>query len=177
MRRSLTMVMAAAFLGAATASIAIAQPAAGPGPRRFDDRAFNRPTERVEARLAYIKTALKITAAQEPQWNAYADVLRKNAREMDQRFQARQQQRRAGPASRRPEARPNAIERLERLQSFHAQAVTQLNELLAAEKPLYAALSPEQQRVADEVLAPGHRGMMMRAMMMRHGGFPRGDRG
>jgi len=98
-------------------------------------------------------------------------VLRKNAKEMDQRVQARQQQRRAGPANRQSVQRPNAIERLERLQSFHAQAVSRLNDLLAAQKPLYAALSPEQKRIADEVLVPGPRGMMRHATMMRHGGF------
>jgi hypothetical protein len=62
----------------------------------------------------------------------------------------------------RADQRPNAIERLERLQSFHAQAAAHMNDLLAVEKPLYASLSPEQQRVADEVLAPRGRGMMHR---------------
>ncbi len=164
----------AALLSAATASIAIAQPAPGPGPqRRFEDRPFSRPTERVEARLAYIKTALKITDAQQTQWNAYADAVRKNAKDADQRMQSWRDQHRAG--DRRRAERPNAIERLERLQSFHADAVTRLNDLLAVEKPLYAALSPEQKRVADVVLVPGGmaRGMMMRTMMHR-GGFGRG---
>jgi hypothetical protein len=31
--------------------------------------------KRIEARLAYLRTALKITDAQQPQWNANADVL------------------------------------------------------------------------------------------------------
>jgi len=134
MRKSLTSVLAAAFVGATTATIAIAQPAPGAGPRQFENRPFSRPTERVEARLAYIKTALKITDAQQPQWNAYADVVRKTAKEMDQRMQARRQEQR--PGNRRPQQRPNAIERLERMQSFHADAVSRINDLLTVEKPL-----------------------------------------
>ena len=34
--------------------------------------------ERVEGQLAYIKTELRITAAQEPQWNVFANVFRAN---------------------------------------------------------------------------------------------------
>jgi hypothetical protein len=169
MRSSLTMALAAAFLSAATASMAIAQPAPGAGPRRLENRAFSRPSERVEARLAYLKTALKITDAQQASWDAYASVLRKNAKDMDQRMQARQQERPMRPGNRPSQQRPNAIERLERLQSFHAEAVTRINDLLAAEKPLYAALSPEQKRIADEVLVPGNRGMMMRRAGFRRG--------
>jgi hypothetical protein len=48
---------------------------------------------------------------------------------------------------------------MERAQTRLAASSTRLNETLAAAKPLYAALSPEQQKVADELLAPrGHRG-------------------
>jgi len=46
-------------------------------------RAFSMPSERVEARLAYIRTALKITDAQQPRWSAFADTLRKQASAMD----------------------------------------------------------------------------------------------
>ena len=137
-------------------------PAATPSPRQFPRRAFARPTDRVEARLAYIKTALKITDAQTPQWNAYADQVRKNARDTEQRIQSFQSQRKEG------RQRPTVIERLERQQSFLSAAVTRLNELLAVEKPLYAVLAPEQQRVADEMLAPRAR-EMFRARGMRRG--------
>lgn len=156
MNRKLGTAIASAFLAASSVSFAIAQTApgqdartdAGPG-RRHEQRAFAQPTERVEARLAYLKTALKITDAQQPQWDAYANLVRNNAKAMEQRFKAR----RAGEAGRAERQRPNAIERLEKAQSFHAEAVTRINELLTVEKPLYAALSPEQRKVADEVLS------------------------
>src|SRR5262245_18448613 len=69
--------------------------AAAPAPgaqRHFEQRAFRAPSERVEAQLAYIRTALKISAAQQPQWDAYADVRRKQASAMDKRFQERRAQ-------------------------------------------------------------------------------------
>ena len=47
------------------------------GEQHHGKRAFSMPGERVEARLAYMKTALKITDAQQAQWNAFADVARK----------------------------------------------------------------------------------------------------
>ena len=50
------------------------------GERHHGKRAFSMPGERVEARLAYMKTALKITDAQQAQWNAFADVARGNLR-------------------------------------------------------------------------------------------------
>src|SRR3954454_12473475 len=57
------------------------------GERHHGKRAFSMPGERIEARLAYMKTALKITDAQQAQWNAFADVARKQAAARDKRIQ------------------------------------------------------------------------------------------
>ena len=120
-----------------------------------EQRAFRSPTDRVEARLAYLKTALKITDAQQPQWDAFADTLRKQARAADERMKTH----RAQMAEGRKGTPPTAIERMEFAQTRLAASSARLNETLAAAKPLYAALSPEQQKVADELLASrGHRG-------------------
>jgi hypothetical protein len=175
MNRLLGTTLVSVCLAAATASVATAQTAPSPTPpsaagyaHKSSERPFSRPTERVEAKLAYVKTALKISAAQQAQWDAYADLVRKNAKDMEQRFQSRQS---GGP--RHPgHQRPTAIERLEREQAFHAEAVTRLNQLLAVQKPLYAALSPEQQKIADVVL--NRRGRPMeRPPMHGRGGFGR----
>jgi len=142
----------------------------GPQARHFaqrqhqGQRASRLPSERAEARLAYLKTALKITDAQQPQWDAFADMLRKQAREADQRVQAL----RTEAAGREKGAQPTAIERMERGQARLAAASARLNETLSAAKPLYAALSAEQQKIADELLTPRRHGMS------RHrGGHPR----
>lgn len=162
----ITRTLVSICLIAATVPVAIAQSAPPPsdGPRAMHERhhqqrPFSLPGERVEARLAYVKTALKIAGDQESKWTAYAEVMRKLAREGDERIKSW----RSGVKDRMHGQRPNAIERLERQQSFHAAAVTRLNEILAVEKPLYATLTPEQKVVADEVLVP-----------QRRRGFPHG---
>jgi hypothetical protein len=176
MNKLLRTTLVSVFVAASTASLAIAQTAPNSEPRsvsgspgKFMEHPFARPTERVEARLAYLRTALKITDAQQSQWDAYANFVRKNAQAMEQRFQSRQ----SGKPGHEQRQRPNAIERLERAQSFHAEAVTRINEILAVEKPLYAALSPAQQKVADVVMNPRVRSMQRRSMH-GHGGFGRG---
>jgi hypothetical protein len=176
MNKLLSVTLASVFLAATTASIAVAQttpspnaPSASGHAHKMADHPFSRPTERVDAKLAYVKTALKITDAQQSQWDAYASFVRKNAQDMEQRFQSR----RSAHSEHSKHQRPNAIERLERTQSFLADAVTRINQLLAVEKPLYAALSPEQQKVADVVL--NRRGRSMeRPSMHGRGGFGRG---
>jgi hypothetical protein len=171
MNKPLSATLVSVFLAAITASMAIAQtapnanaPSASRPAHRLMDRPFSRPTERIEARLAYERTALKITDAQQMQWDAYANFARKNAQDMEKRFKSM----RSGMQRHRKHERPNAIERLERAQSFLAGAVTRLNDLLAVEKPLYAALSPEQQKVADVVLNPRLRSMERRMMHGHH---------
>ena len=117
-------------------------------------RAFTKPSERVEARLAYLRTALKITDAQQAQWNAFAETLRNQARAADQRMQEFRAQREQGATR----ERPNAIARLEREQQRHAESATRINERLAVQRPLYAALSTEQKAIADELLVPRRHG-------------------
>jgi hypothetical protein len=112
-------------------------------------QAFSLPGERVEARLAYLKTALKITDTQQAQWDAFAGVMRNHAKNADERIKMWKEK----TGQRTGHKRPTAIERLERRQERLAAASTRLSELLAVEKPLYAALSPEQQQTADKVLA------------------------
>lgn len=171
---STTLVFASIATASATAVFAQApqhqdQRAASAHHMRAQDRAFARPSERAEVRLAYLKTALKISDTQQPQWEAYADFVRKNAQEREQRYAAR----RSAEAGGQQRHRPNAIERMERAQSFHAAAVTRINELLAVQKPLYAALSPAQQKVADVLLKPrGH--SREKRSMREHGRYGRG---
>jgi hypothetical protein len=146
-------------------TVAQAAPSAEHGPHHGarDQRALRMPSERMEARLASIHKTLNITDAQQAQWEDFANVLRKHARDMDQRIQSRMAQR-GEPGARTPE-RPqvSAIERLERQQQRLAQRSARLDEVLTAAKPLYAALSPEQKQLADQMLSRdgerrGHRG-------------------
>ena len=153
MRKSIISTLVALSLAAAVAPLAAAQSAApSAAPQRHAQHAFRLPSERVEARLAYMKTALKITDAQAPQWDAYANVVRKHAQQADQRFQERRA--RMAETKGGEHKRPTAIERLERRQQFMKVALERSSERLAVQKPLYAVLSPEQKQIADESFAP-----------------------
>ena len=171
----ISALVAAGF--ATVAPLSMAQPAgqspgAGHGHhgQRFshDKQAFSLPSERVEARLAYIKTALNISDAQQTQWDAFAGVMRKQAKEADARVEGHRNNRTANATGKRP----TAIERLERRQAHMSLASTRIGERLAVQKPLYAALTPEQQQIADKVLA-GHAGNRGGKRGGHHGGHGR----
>ncbi len=131
--------------GLATTAPVFAQTATpGASPDTQSQRARPLPGERIEARLAYAKTALKITPAQETQWNALANVLRRHAATMDQQVTQRRAANRDQPAS--------AIERLTRRQTLMSEAAARMGEVLEAAKPLYAVLSDEQKKEADALL-------------------------
>lgn len=162
---SAALAVSAAFAFAETAEVPsepetilaqAAQPRASEGSaaqRQMPAREFRLPSERVEARIAYAQTALKITDAQQAQWESFANVLRKHARAMDQRIQKVRAQREAAPGQQAARAQVSAIERLERRQQRMTQHAARLNEVIAAAKPLYAALSPEQRQIADGMLS------------------------
>src|ERR1700751_78486 len=48
--------------------------------------------ERVENRIKELHAQLRITAAEEPQWNQFAEMMRENARDIDQTLMQRAQQ-------------------------------------------------------------------------------------
>jgi len=112
-------------------------------------RHFRSASERVEARIARIQQALQITSAQQPQFDTFANVLRKQAQAMDQRIQERRAQMQQGAAP----TNVTAIQRLEFMQRVTANRYNQLGEVIAAAKPLYDTLSPEQKQTADQLLA------------------------
>jgi hypothetical protein len=135
--------------GIAAAPLAFGQPATpGTSPDTTQSqRAQPLPSERIDARLAYAKAALKITPAQEAPWNALATVLRRHATAMDQQVTQRRAANRDQPAS--------AIERLTRRQTMMAEAASRMSEVLEAAKPLYATLSDDQKKEADALLSRG----------------------
>ncbi len=110
---------------------------------------FPMPGEMVEPRLAFIKTALKITDAQAKQWNAVADVIRKQAKERETRFTAMREQ------HKEHDGEVDIVERMEMRQKMLTQRASDLAELTTAIKPLYASFSDEQKEVANHLLMHG----------------------
>ena len=103
----------------------------------------------VEGRLAFLKTELKITDAQLPLWNAVADVIRANAKTMGGMGDGMM-------GDMQTSTLPEKLAAREKMMTAHLEA---LRKLKAAVDPLYAALSDEQKKTADELLI-GPMGMM-----------------
>ncbi|MBN9562765.1 MAG: Spy/CpxP family protein refolding chaperone [Alphaproteobacteria bacterium] len=97
--------------------------------------------DRVEKRITNLHARLKITPAQEQQWNQFAQVMRDNAKQMDQDYQQRSQ-------------RVQEMSALDNMQSYaklaeaHAQDV---QKLVPAFEALYNSMSAEQKHTADQV--------------------------
>jgi hypothetical protein len=112
--------------------------------------------ERIEGRIAFLKTELKITDAQQSLWNTFADAVRVNARSMADMMREMQgmMMPQQGMA---PLALPKRIEAREHMLAGRLDALRQLK---AALNPLYAAFDDSQKRTADELLMPGPMGLM-----------------
>jgi hypothetical protein len=110
-----------------------------------------RPFQRVEGQLAYFRTELRITDSQMPQWNAFADAMRAAGERLRQAY-TEAMQAAQGPAATAPQ-------QLERQIALLAVQLETTRAAAAALAPLYAALSDEQKRIADELMAEHLRDM------------------
>jgi periplasmic protein CpxP/Spy len=96
--------------------------------------------ERVERRIRELHAQLRITPAEQQQWDQFANVMRENARDMDQLFIQRAQQ-------------LDSMSALQNMQSYeqiadaHAQ---HLQKLVAAFQTLYDAMPDQQKQLADQ---------------------------
>jgi periplasmic protein CpxP/Spy len=98
--------------------------------------------EHVEARITELHKKLGITPDQDPQFKAYADVMRSNAETMDALFQERAQSTGTSAA----DAADNRFHWYARLTAAHAEAVGKLVPVFDA---LYQSLSDQQKKTAD----------------------------
>jgi hypothetical protein len=143
----------AAMVLLAASSAAWAQDAGAAAPpiqNATDREAACRMDEHIDGQLAYIKAELKITAAQESQWNVFAGMFREDKEKQAGACKAALEQSRSLMSASLPESMKmmaaNLAERLESLRSMEA-----------AVQPLYAMLSTAQKKTADEIMkgAPG----------------------
>lgn len=113
--------------------------------RRFDFSA------RAEARIAYVKAELKITPAQQAAFDRYAQVIRDNAASTQKAFQDMR-------GHRGQNENMSAVDRVEQRAKIAQMHDQQEQQYLAAFRPLYASLSPDQKKIADGLAAPrfGH---------------------
>jgi len=104
------------------------------------------PGQFVDGRIAFMKAELKITPAQEAQWQSVAAAMRENAKALDQTITAARQNRGA----------TDAVQRLEMREQLAKVRADNTARLTAAFKPLYASLSPEQQQMANQLVGSHH---------------------
>jgi len=117
------------------------------GPRNFDF------TARAEARIAYVKAKLKITPAQQAAFDHYAQVIRDNAATTQKAFQDMRAKRGQNNGQ-----SMSAVDRVEQRAKMAQMRDQYEQQYLAAFKPLYASLSADQKKVADDLATPhfGH---------------------
>jgi hypothetical protein len=98
----------------------------------------------VEGRLAFLRAEIGVTEAQKAAWDGYAGALRKNLENMQSMHQAMR------GALAAPDRSP--VERLDQhITAMEARLAT-LKEMKPALATLYAALTDEQKKKANEVL-------------------------
>jgi len=107
----------------------------------------------MDKRNAVLKAQLKITAEQEAAWSAYTDAMKPGAGMMNHQ--------RPDPVEM---AKLTTPQRLDKMQELRAQHMSEMGAAMEkhtqSTKNLYAALTPEQQKVFDSAAMPGQRHSM-----------------
>lgn len=101
--------------------------------------------QRVEERINYLHSALKITADQEPQWKTFADVMRSNGATMADLYKQRME----------GEAQRNALDDMKQYAQIAQTHADDMQKLVTAFEPLYNSFSPEQKKLADTTFRHG----------------------
>jgi hypothetical protein len=112
--------------------------------------------DRVEGRIAFLRTELKITEAQASAWNGFADALRTNAQKLGE-VRTSMMAKHAGQ-----QQASTLADRLELQERWFLARLEGTRAIKSAFTSLNGTLSDDQKKTADELLAP-HMGMM--AMM------------
>jgi hypothetical protein len=103
-----------------------------------------------EQRLAQLKTELKLTAAQEPAWQAFSTKAKEQMATMKDMKQ-----------SKADDAKLSAPDRMDQHLAQMTKRMAGMQTMNAAVKDLYAVLTPEQRTAADQHFSHmmgGHRG-------------------
>jgi len=104
--------------------------------------------DRVDARIKELQTKLKITPAQQEQWNKVTQAMRDDAKTMEALIKARL-------------AKAGSMNAIEDLKSYAAIAEAHadgLKKFIPIFEPLYASMSDAQKKDADMLFHHGHHG-------------------
>ena len=100
--------------------------------------------DHIEGRIAFLKAELKITEAQMPPWNAFADALRANAEMCTTMMQ--------GGMMGQDGASMSALDRLDHMEKMMSGMLEAVKGTRAALAPLSAVFTEEQKKVANELI-------------------------
>jgi hypothetical protein len=101
--------------------------------------------ERMEGRLSFLKTELKITEAQAPAWNELAQAIRTSAKQRHERMKS---------LFADEDKAKTLPERLELQEQLVAARLDELRQLKTAVQGLYAVLTEDQKKEADDIGLP-----------------------
>jgi hypothetical protein len=110
-----------------------------------------------EGRIAFLKTELKITDGQTPQWTAFADALRANARRMSEMRNTMMKGGMMGQGGAIVRA-PDRLDQMEKMMAMMVESkmlptmVESLKATKIALAPLYAVLTDDQKKIADQLI-------------------------
>jgi periplasmic protein CpxP/Spy len=116
-------------------------PAASSSPMAAEPAPGKNVEERVETHIKQMHAQLRITPAEQPQWEQFAQVMRDNARDMDQAFMQRAQQ---YPTM-------NAVQNMQSYEQIAEAHAASLQKLVPAFQNLYSAMPAQQQQLTDQV--------------------------
>ncbi len=119
--------------------------------------------DRIEGRIAFLRAELKITDAQTPAWNAFADSLRANAKALSEL--------RSSMMSRAGSGSETLLDRVTWQENWLSTRLEATRAMKSALTNLVGTLSDEQKKTADELLAP-NMGMMPMMQGGRMGAMP-----
>jgi phosphate-selective porin len=139
--RLAVLAVAALLALPAAASAQSAQAPATAAPPAAATPAVKSAEERVERRIAELHAQLHITPAEQQQWDQFAQVMRDNAREMDQVFTQRAQQYES----------MNAVQNMQSYEQVAETHAQQLQKLVPAFQNLYNSMPDQQKQIADQV--------------------------
>lgn len=108
----------------------------------------------IEGRLAFLKTELKISSAQDPVWNTFADAIRGSIQDSAHMIPGMDGTMMQGRGA------ADLLQRMSGREKALSEELARLQKLETATKPLYATLSDDQKRTADELMMPALFGHM-----------------
>jgi len=110
------------------------------------------PHRHIEGRLAFLKTELKITPAQEPQWTKFADAVRATMKSASEGMRPMMPMMGGGGMMQGGRQQQTALEIFNRDEKALTIRLEAVRAVKGAFEPLYAVLSDEQKKTANELL-------------------------